>query len=123
MLPELLGGSADLTGSNLTNWKACRTVGRNKGGNYIHYGVREFGMTAIMNGVALHGGYIPFGGTFLVFSDYARNGLRMAALMRLRSITCSRITRSGLVRMGRRTSPSSTRVAPTDPQHGCLAPL
>lgn len=86
MLPELLGGSADLTGSNLTNWKASRTVGRNEGGNYVHYGVREFGMTAITNGLALHGGYIPFGGTFLVFSDYARNGLRMAALMRLRSI-------------------------------------
>jgi transketolase len=86
ILPELLGGSADLTGSNLTNWKASRTVGRNDGGNYIHYGVREFGMTAIMSGVALHGGYIPFGGTFLVFSDYARNGLRLAALMRLRSI-------------------------------------
>ena len=86
MLPELLGGSADLTGSNLTNWKASRTVGRNAGGNYVHYGVREFGMTAIINGLALHGGYIPFGGTFLVFSDYARNGLRMAALMRLRSI-------------------------------------
>lgn len=86
MLPELLGGSADLTGSNLTNWKASQTVGRNEGGNYVHYGVREFGMTAIINGLALHGGYIPFGGTFLVFSDYARNGLRMAALMRLRSI-------------------------------------
>lgn len=86
MLPELLGGSADLTGSNLTNWKASRTVGRNEGGNYVYYGVREFGMTAIINGLALHGGYIPFGGTFLVFSDYARNGLRMAALMRLRSI-------------------------------------
>lgn len=86
MLPELLGGSADLTGSNLTKWKASRTVGRSEGGNYVHYGVREFGMTAIINGLALHGGYIPFGGTFLVFSDYARNGLRMAALMRLRSI-------------------------------------
>lgn len=86
MLPELLGGSADLTGSNLTNWKASQTVGRNEGGNYVHYGVREFGMTAIINGLALHGGYIPFGGTFLVFSDYARNGLRMAALMHLRSI-------------------------------------
>lgn len=75
-----------MTGSNLTNWKASRTVGRNEGGNYVHYGVREFGMTAIINGLALHGGYIPFGGTFLVFSDYARNGLRMAALTRLRSI-------------------------------------
>jgi transketolase len=86
MLAELLGGSADLTGSNLTKWKASRTVGREVGGNYIHYGVREFGMVGIMNGVALHGGYIPFGGTFLVFSDYARNGLRLAALMRLRLI-------------------------------------
>jgi transketolase len=86
LLPEPLGGSADLTGSNLTNWKACRTVTVEKGGNYLHYGVREFGMAAVMNGVALHGGYIPFGGTFLVFSDYARNGLRLAALMRLRSI-------------------------------------
>jgi len=86
ILGELLGGSADLTGSNLTNWKASRAVSRNEGGNYIHYGVREFGMAAIMNGVALHGGYIPFGGTFLVFSDYARNGLRLAALMRLRAV-------------------------------------
>ena len=86
LLPELLGGSADLTGSNLTNWKACRTIASGQGGNYLHYGVREFGMAAIINGIALHGGYIPFGGTFLVFSDYARNGLRLAALMRLRSI-------------------------------------
>jgi transketolase len=85
-LPELLGGSADLTGSNLTDWKGCRPVGKNGGGNYIHYGVREFGMAAVMNGVALHGGYIPFGGTFLVFSDYARNALRLSALMRLRVI-------------------------------------
>jgi len=85
-LPELLGGSADLTGSNLTNWKGCRPVEPHGAGNYLHYGVREFGMTAILNGVALHGGYIPFGGTFLVFSDYARNGLRLAALMRVRSI-------------------------------------
>jgi len=86
LLPELLGGSADLTGSNLTNWKGCRTIAAGQGGNYLHYGVREFGMAAIINGIALHGGYIPFGGTFLVFSDYARNGLRLAALMRLRSI-------------------------------------
>jgi transketolase len=85
-LPELLGGSADLTGSNLTAWKASRAVGRDGSGNYLHYGVREFAMTAIMNGVALHGGFIPFGGTFLVFSDYARNGLRLAALMKLRAI-------------------------------------
>jgi transketolase len=86
LLPELLGGSADLTGSNLTNWKACRDIGPGQTGNYLHYGVREFGMAAIMNGIALHGGHIPFGGTFLVFADYARNALRLAALMKLRSI-------------------------------------
>jgi transketolase len=86
LLPELLGGSADLTGSNLTNWPTCRTVAGTGGGNYIHYGVREFGMTAIVNGIALHGGFIPFGGTFLVFSDYSRNALRLSALMGLRTI-------------------------------------
>jgi transketolase len=86
VLPELLGGSADLTGSNLTDWKGCRKIGKSRAGNYIHYGVREFGMAAIMNGVALHGGFIPFGGTFLVFSDYARNALRLSALMGLRVI-------------------------------------
>ncbi|HEY4041826.1 MAG TPA: transketolase, partial [Rhodopila sp.] len=86
LLPEMFGGSADLTGSNLTNWKAARTVRRDDGGNYIHYGVREFAMVAVMNGIALHGGYLPFGGTFLVFSDYARNALRLAALMRLREV-------------------------------------
>jgi transketolase len=85
-LPELLGGSADLTGSNLTTWSGSRAVTRNGGGNYLHYGVREFGMAAIMNGVALHGGFIPYGGTFLTFSDYCRNALRMAALMGIRSI-------------------------------------
>ena len=85
-LPELVGGSADLTHSNLTSWKAARPVGRGTGGNYLHYGVREFGMCGVMNGLALHGGLIPFGGTFLVFSDYARSALRMAALMRIRSI-------------------------------------
>ncbi len=85
-LPELLGGSADLTGSNLTNWKECIAVRAGQAGNHINYGVREFGMSAIMNGVALHGGYIPFGATFLTFSDYSRNALRMAALMKLRSI-------------------------------------
>jgi len=83
-LPELVGGSADLTGSNLTLVKASRVVGPAGGGNYLFYGVREFGMAAIMNGLALHGGLIPYGGTFLVFSDYARNALRMAALMRQR---------------------------------------
>ncbi len=85
-LPELLGGSADLTGSNLTMVKASKVIGREGGGNYLFYGVREFGMCAVMNGVALHGGFIPYGGTFLVFSDYARNALRMAALMKLRVI-------------------------------------
>ncbi len=86
-LPELIGGSADLTGSNNTWWKGSKAVsGEDAGGNYIHYGVREFGMSAIMNGLALHGGFIPYGGTFLVFSDYARNAVRMAALMKQRSI-------------------------------------
>src|SRR5439155_9749763 len=85
-LPELIGGSADLTGSNLTMVKASKAVGREGGGNYVFYGVREFGMCAVMNGLALHGGIIPYGGTFLVFTDYARNALRMAALMRQRVI-------------------------------------
>ena len=85
-LPELLGGSADLAGSNLTMWSGSKPVAKEGGGNYIFYGVREFGMSAIMNGIALHGGYIPYGGTFLTFSDYARNALRMAALMKLRTL-------------------------------------
>ncbi|GFE91459.1 transketolase [Steroidobacter agaridevorans] len=86
-LPELLGGSADLTGSNNTNRKDSRSItGTDASGNYIHYGVREFGMSAIMNGMALHGGLIPYGGTFLVFSDYARNAMRMSALMKQRVI-------------------------------------
>lgn len=85
-LPEFLGGSADLTGSNLTNWKECVAVRGDQAGNHINYGVREFGMSAIMNGIALHGGYIPFGATFLTFSDYSRNALRMAALMKLRTL-------------------------------------
>jgi transketolase len=86
VLPELLGGSADLTGSNLTNWSGSRPVHTQPAGNYVHYGVREFGMAAILNGLALHGGFIPYGGTFLTFSDYSRNALRMAALMGIRSI-------------------------------------
>ncbi len=86
ILPEFLGGSADLTGSNLTNWKECIAVRADHAGNHINYGVREFGMSAIMNGVALHGGFIPFGATFLTFSDYSRNALRMAALMKIRSL-------------------------------------
>ena len=86
-LPELLGGSADLTGSNLTDFPGCGAVrGGKKGGRHINYGVREFGMAAVMNGVALHGGFIPYGGTFLTFSDYSRNAIRMAALMKLRVI-------------------------------------
>lgn len=87
LLPELLGGSADLTASNLTNWSGSKDITKNdSSGNYIHYGVREFGMCAIINGIALHGGIIPYGGTFLVFSDYARNAIRLAAMMQRRSI-------------------------------------
>jgi transketolase len=86
-LPEFLGGSADLTGSNLTNWKESVAVRSGIAGNHINYGVREFGMAAIQNGVALHGGFIPFGATFLTFSDYSRNALRMASLMKIRSIS------------------------------------
>jgi transketolase len=86
VLPELLGGSADLAGSNLTLWSGSKAVTRSAAGNYVFYGVREFGMSAIMNGLALHGGFIPYGGTFLTFSDYSRNALRMAALMKIRSI-------------------------------------
>jgi transketolase len=87
LLPELFGGSADLAGSNLTIWKGCKGVGpKSSGGNYVYYGVREFGMSAIMNGAALHGGLIPYGATFLMFSEYARNALRMAALMKIQSI-------------------------------------
>ncbi|HEX3140723.1 MAG TPA: transketolase [Rhizobacter sp.] len=90
-LPELLGGSADLTGSNLTNTSSTPALrfeadGASNGGRHINYGVREFGMAAIMNGVALHGGFIPYGGTFLTFSDYSRNAIRMAALMKQRVI-------------------------------------
>lgn len=85
-LPELLGGSADLAGSNLTLWSGAKGVSRETGGNYIYYGVREFGMAAIANGAALHGGLIPYTATFLMFSEYARNALRMAALMKLRQI-------------------------------------
>jgi transketolase len=85
-LPGLLGGSADLTGSNLTMWSGSKTVTATEGGNYIHFGVREFGMAAIGNGLTLHGGFIPYLGTFLTFSDYSRNALRMAALMKARNI-------------------------------------
>jgi len=87
LLPEFLGGSADLTGSNNTDWSGSKTISNAvMDGNYISYGVREFGMAAMINGMALHGGFIPYGGTFLMFSEYARNALRMAALMKIRSI-------------------------------------
>ena len=84
--PELFGGSADLTGSNLTDFKGHRKAGPQRAGNYLSYGVREFGMAAVMNGIALHGGFIPYGGTFLTFSDYSRNAIRMAGLMQQRVI-------------------------------------
>ncbi len=87
LLPELLGGSADLAGSNLTIWKGCKGVSAtDASGNYLYYGVREFAMSAIMNGITLHGGFVPYGATFLVFMEYARNAVRMAALMKQRSI-------------------------------------
>lgn len=86
LLPELLGGSADLAGSNLTIWKGCEGVQDNPAGNYVHYGVREFGMTAIANGIALHGGFIPYVATFLIFMEYARNAVRMSAIMKQRVI-------------------------------------
>ena len=86
LLPEMIGGSADLTGSVFTNWSGSIAVSSSKAGNYVNYGVREFAMAAISNGLALHGGFIPYNGTFLTFSDYMRNAVRMAALMKLRSI-------------------------------------
>jgi len=85
-LPELLGGSADLAGSNLTLWSGAKGVSKTTGGNYVYYGVREFGMAAIANGIALHGGLVPYTATFLMFSEYARNALRMAALMKVRQL-------------------------------------
>jgi len=84
--PEFLGGSADLAGSNLTLWSAAKPVIKDPAGNYVNYGVREFGMAAMINGIALHGGFVPYGATFLMFSEYARNALRMAALMKVRHI-------------------------------------
>ncbi|MFJ4141782.1 transketolase [Pseudomonas sp. NPDC089734] len=87
LLPEFLGGSADLAGSNLTIWKGCKSItGEDANGNYLHYGVREFGQAAMMNGIALHGGFVPYGATFLIFMEYARNAVRMAALMKQRVI-------------------------------------
>ena len=86
ILPEMIGGSADLAGSNLTIWSGSKGVSHDTGGNYVYYGVREFGMSAMMNGMSLHGGIIPYGATFLMFSEYARNALRMAALMKIRCL-------------------------------------
>ena len=86
VLPEFLGGSADLAPSNLTMWSGSKSIGDDKAGNYIHYGVREFGMTAITNGIALHGGFLPYSATFLMFVEYARNAVRMAALMKIRNV-------------------------------------
>ena len=85
-LPELIGGSADLAASNLTTWSGSKNITEERGGNYINYGVREFGMSAIMNGISLYGGFLPYGGTFLTFSDYSRNAIRMSALMQLQNI-------------------------------------
>ncbi|MFI8418729.1 transketolase family protein, partial [Serratia sp. NPDC078756] len=86
LLPEFLGGSADLAPSNLTMWSGSTSLGDDPAGNYIHYGVREFGMTAITNGIALHGGFLPYSATFLMFVEYARNAVRMAALMKIRNV-------------------------------------
>ncbi|MCP4943311.1 MAG: transketolase, partial [Planctomycetaceae bacterium] len=87
MLPEFMGGSADLAPSNLTMWSGSKAVtADDASGNYVHYGVREFGMTAIINGIALHGGFVPYGATFLMFMEYARNAMRMAALMKIQNI-------------------------------------
>ena len=86
VLPEFLGGSADLAPSNLTMWSGSKSLGDDLAGNYIHYGVREFGMTAITNGIALHGGFLPYSATFLMFVEYARNAVRMAALMKIRNV-------------------------------------
>ena len=123
-IPEMLGGSADLTGSNNTNHKGSKTGHRpdDIGGNYIHYGVREFGMTAIMNGIALHGGFIPYGGTFLVFSDYARNAARMAALMKQR-VDAGLHARLDRPRRGRPDAPAGgTRRQPAPhPEYAGLA--
>ena len=124
-LPELLGGSADLAGSNLTIWDGCKSItGEDFTGNYLHYGVREFGMTAIMNGIALHGGFVPYGATFLVFMEYACNALRMAALMKQRQIQVYTHDSIGLGEDGPTHQPveqlASMRMTP-EPAH--LAPL
>nr|BFE93396.1 hypothetical protein GCM10020185_39320 [Pseudomonas brassicacearum subsp. brassicacearum] len=125
MLPELLGGSADLAGSNLTLWKGCKGVSaEDASGNYMYYGVREFGMSAIMNGVALHGGLVPYGATFLMFMEYARNAVRMSALMKKTHPVC---VHPRLHRPGRRRPDSPADRATGEPalhaEPGHLAPM
>ena len=125
LLPELLGGSADLAGSNLTIWKGSKGVSNTvSDGNYIYYGVREFGMSAIMNGIALHGGFIPYGATFLMFSEYARNALRMAALMKI-PIDLRLHPRLHRSRRRRPDAPAgrADRDAAPHPEHVGLAPV
>lgn len=104
ILPEYLGGSADLAPSNLTIWSGSKPINEDAAGNYIHYGVREFGMTAIANGLALHGGFLPYTATFLMFVEYARNAARMAALMKIRQIMVIPTTQLAWAKMARRTS-------------------
>ena len=86
VIPEMIGGSADLAASNLTMWSGSKEIKEFKDGNYINYGVREFGMSAIMNGISSHNGFIPYGGTFLTFCDYSKNAIRMSAIMGLKNI-------------------------------------
>ena len=115
LLPEFLGGSADLAGSNLTLWKGCKGVSADDAsGNYVFYGVREFGMTAIMNGVALHGGLVPYGATFLMFMEYARNAVRMSALMKQRVI---HVYTHDSIGGRRRPDPPADRAADQPAQH------
>ena len=124
MLPELIGGSADLTGSNCTRHSGSVGVTTEGGGNYVYFGVREFAMGAMLNGMALHGGFIPYGGTFLTFSDYQRNALRMAALMRQRCIFVFTHDSIGVGR--RRADPPADRaprIAAHHSQHACLEAL
>ena len=124
VMPEFIGGSADLAPSNLTQWKGATDVvpGVTKPGNYIHYGVREFGMAAIMNGLVLHGGFRPFGGTFLMFSEYARNAVRMAALMKINPIYVFTHDSIGVGEDGPTHQPvEQTRDAAHGPQPRCLA--
>ncbi|GAM77370.1 transketolase [Vibrio ishigakensis] len=118
MLPEFMGGSADLAPSNLTMWSGSKSLeAQDFSGNYIHYGVREFGMTAIINGIALHGGFVPYGATFLMFMEYARNAMRMAALMKVQNIQVYTHDSIGLGEDGPTHQPveqlASLRVTPT----------